>query len=371
MILVKNNSFHYEVGSRKTPYLNSLVFLFIVSFISGCSTYIASKQDDLLTQIDVWSVENEYGKAFETLNYIKPSHPQYQELQVRKKSLNKEAQHFELETHNKILALISEKNWAMALDLMDQAKAKYPQSKNILKTEQHVLQEQKKQLSSVDRKIMLERARWMIKARPVYLTKLTIDPRNDVLKAHVDNLNKESKELAQKLTLLSRQAIKNRRYKTARIFIVQAIELKPDQERNKILSELKIKEKKIVRSLKQAKKRTHKNQQNTLLLDIEKNFKNGNLLRTRQLIAQLDERERQHPELIQLEQELDRSINYTIQRLLADANRAYTEGQFEKAIALWEEVLSYDPENKLATDNIHRAEKVIEKLKKLRKKQQS
>lgn len=378
MTLVSNNSlppslrtlFQEGVTRASMPFLYQTLFIFLLIFgLSGCSTYIASKQDNLTTQIDIWAADNEYGKAFKTLSYIKPSHPQYQELLKRKKTLQSEAKEYELKTINQILSLIKKKQWAQALDLFDQVQEKYPQSQGFNKTKQHVINKQKKQVAIFDQEIMLERVKWMIQARPIYQTRFDTDPRNEAFKTHLEGLNSESVVLAQKLTKLAQQAIDKGHFKTARTRIEQAMALEPDQERSKILASLKNKETKTFNKKKQAQKRTHKKQQNTLLQDIEKSFKSGNLIKTRKLISKLDKRERSNPELKQLEQELDRTINYTIQSYFSDANKLYTDGQFEQAIDLWEEVLKYDPENEIAKENIQRAEKVIDKLTTLREKQ--
>ena len=373
MILVRNKSFHYssrhKARTSKTALFSGLMILLLMTLLSGCSTYIASKQDDLNTQIDVWQAEKEYGKIFETLNYIKPSHPQYKELLARKKNLQADAQLYELKIHKETLKFIKEKNWAQALDLTDLATAKYPQGKSITKTRQYLLQEQKKQLADIEQNIIRERSRWMIKTRPIYQTKLNTDPRNEQLKAYVDSLYKESETLAQKITLQSKQAIKKKHFITALTLINQAIALSPNSEQKKILSSLKNYSKRSTKMKKQIQKISHKKQQNTLLMDIEKSFKSGNLLITKQLIARLDDQERQNPELIQLEQELDQTIRYTTQHLFADANKLYTDGHFEKAIERWQEILLYDPPNTLAKENIQRAEKVINKLTNLREKQ--
>lgn len=369
MILMSTNSLQPGIHSLITTFFSVLLVLSVLPVLSGCSTYIASKQGDLLTQIDTWSAEEEYGKALKTLGYVKPSHPQYPQLLARKKNLRIKAQEYQLRVDKKIRQLIEAKQWADALDLIDQAKVKYPQGKGLKKTRQHLLVEQKKLLSAIDKQIMLERSQWMIKARPFYQNKHNTDPRNNKLKTQLDELNKESESLAKELTRLSKQAIERAHFKTARKRIDQAIVLAPNKDRKTILSFLKDRDIISNNLQQQNQKRTHMEQQNTILLDIEKSFSSGDLIVTKQLILELDEKERQNPELIQLERQLDRTINYAIQRFFSDANKLYTDGQFQKAIELWEKVLLYDPENVLAKENILRAEKVIDKLTTLREKQ--
>ncbi|MCP3851578.1 MAG: hypothetical protein GY694_15240 [Gammaproteobacteria bacterium] len=355
-----------------------LALILLVSVLSGCGTaFVASKQDDVLTQIDVWSTEDEYGKAISTLNYIKESHPQYKAVQIRKKSLQTQANEYEKQINKKVLKLIKEKRWAEALDLVDQAKEKYPleddKKRTLALTENTLLSEQKKSLLSINENISIKRSQWMINTLPVYQKKLITDPRSEPLQQKLIQLEKEAKKLSQEMTLLSKKAIDKKHYKTAKARITQAIALDSNNERKKILAQLKGRSKKSYNRKKHQKKKSQEKmrteQQDNLLYNIEKSYNAGYFLKTRQLMSKLDDTSKSDPQLIQLKQELDRSIKHTVSQLMSEANAYYTEGEFNQAIERWEQVLMYEPENTIAQKNIHRSEKVIDKLSNLREKQ--
>ncbi len=373
---MKNNTFHLNDINLNTLRQKLrlrdafIIMLFVLPFLSGCgSAFITSKQDDVITQIDVWSEANEYGKAFATLDYVKPKHPQYQKLQLRKITLLAQAKKYEQHIDKQVIKYIKADQWAQALDLLDQAKENYPQSKAITNTEKRLLEQQQKLLASIDKNILLQRSQWMIKTRPVYEEKLNTDPRNKSVKIQLDDLNKESKILAQNLTVLSQQAIKRKHYITAKTRINQAITLEPSEKRQEILSQLKSRAKKSYAKKKQTENRTHKIQQDTLTQEIKQSFADGDFLKTKQLMLKLDKNEENDLQLITLKQELDSSVNEKIRQLQYEANKNYTDGQFHQAINLWRQVLIYDPQNTLAEKNIQRAEKVIDKLNSIREKQ--
>lgn len=348
-----------------------VISLFILPFLSGCGTaFIAAKQDDIITQIDVWATENEYAKAFTTIDYVKQSHPQYATLQTRKKTLLTQAIEYQQNIEQQVKLFIKERQWAQALDLLDQAKKKYPQGKILAKIEQHLLTQQQKTLAIINQKIMLARSQWMIKNLPIYEEKLNTDPRNKTLKKQLEQLHKEAGKLAQKLTIMAQNKADEKHYKTAKVRIKQAIALENNEQRQKILAQLKSRSKKSYTKQKKKRRKTRKKQQITLLQEIQSSYSAGDFLKTRRLILSLDDNERSNIQLMQLEQELDRSINYTIRQLLSDANKNYTNGEFHQAINLWQQVLIYDPEHVMAKKNIQRAEKVIDKLNSLRQKQQ-
>lgn len=383
----KNLMGNHTPGS--SPALLTLVF--ILPFLSGCGTaFITSKQDDLLAQIDVWSTANEYGKAFSALDNVSDSHPQYQQLQVRKKALLTQAIGYEQHIDKQIQQLIDTNQWDQALDLIDQAKEKYPPGKDINrelnKTEKSLLYQKRILLQSLEQKIMLERSQWLINTRPFYQDKLIIDPRNKTLKIQLEELNKESKILSRRLTVLAQQAINKKHYITARTRINQAIALDPDKSRQKMFSQLQKRVKKpSVKKNKRANKVQKRVQQPVInqileiqqnaflenLNKIEKSYNAGDFAKARRLIANLDESEQYDIQIIRLKLKLNRSISYTIKKLVPKANKYYTDGQFHQAIEIWLQILSYDPENSLAKKNIQRAEKVINKLSNLREKQQN
>ncbi len=346
--------------------------LLIISFLSGCgSAFIAARQDDIITQVDMWASENEYAKALTTIAYVKKSHPQYSALQIRRQTLLAQALDYQQQIDQQVKLLIQQRRWAQALDLLDEAKKKYPQGKSLPETEHYLLSQQQKALAVIEQKIMLARSQWMARNLPVYDEKLNTDPRNKALQKQLRALHKEAAELAAQLTIMAQNESAEKHYKTARLKIEQAIALENTAARQQLLAQLKKHSRKSSKQQKKKRRKTHKKQQISLLQEIQSSYSAGDFLKTRRLIQSLDDNERSNIQLIQLEQELERSINYAIRQLLADANRSYTNGEFHKAIALWQQVLIYDPQHVMAKKNIQRAEKVIDKLNSLREKQQN
>ncbi len=256
----------------------TLISLFVISSLSACGTaFVASKQDDILTQIDVWSAENEYGKAFSTLNYVKKTHPQHSLLQQRKSSLIIQAGEYEQQIDIQVKAYIRNKQWAKALDLIDEAKQKYPyKDKNDNRllgyTEKYFIQQQEQALALIEKRILLEKAQWMVEAIPLYKEKQKTDPRNQVFQDELAELIKESEQLAQGLTLLTLQAIERKYYKTAKLRINQAINLAPNKKRQKIQAQLKSRSQATYKKQQKTHKRKRKIKQTSILDDIENSY---------------------------------------------------------------------------------------------------
>ncbi|GEM_PF-6919362 len=214
--------------------------VFILVFLTACSSaFVAARQDDVITQIDVWAIEHEYGKAFKTIDYVKSTHPQYSALQGRKKSLRVQADDYAATVEQQIVLLMADRHWAEALDLLDQAQAKYAGSKSLHDTEKMLKVRQAAALRIIDNKITVERSRCLLQLRPLYRSRLTVDPRNKKLKKKLVDLDDEARLLAADMTLLARDAMNKKHYKRAKIHIMQAIALHDSDGRQKLLAQLK------------------------------------------------------------------------------------------------------------------------------------
>ena len=72
-----------------------------------------------------------------------------------------------------------------------------------------------------------------------------------------------------------------------------------------------------------------------------------------------------------LENKLDRAIEQESSRLFETGVNAYSRGKYSEAAKYWRQVLELQPNNKRAQENLERADRVIEKLQQLKKKQHS
>ncbi len=360
---------------RKISFLVS-IFFFILS-LSSCTQLTTFPQEDLNAQVDGWIAADEYGKAIEAIHYVQPEHPQYQELKNRQESVLELAQNYEKSISERVNKLIGENLWDSALNLIDQAKKNYPGGQLIYEADNKLHKLQAEQITKLEQRLVISRAKWMEEALPVYKNLININPKNTSLNLYVDQLEYEAESLAKQLTWMAEQAIDDKHFKTAQLRLALANNIAPEPQRTELLNKIIMKNeknKKIVQSNKinQEIKQQQKNDsqyQQALFDNIERSYNSGWLAVTKNLISQLDETEQQSPEIIQLSHEVDKAIEQQVTSLFSQADKLYEEGQFEMAIGKWQSVLIYEPDNESALENIQRAEKVIEKIEHLREKQ--
>ena len=56
--------------------------VFLMLFLSSCA-FLNSFNSDLNKQVDTWMAQHEYSKILDTLQYIRPSNPNYKLLQKK------------------------------------------------------------------------------------------------------------------------------------------------------------------------------------------------------------------------------------------------------------------------------------------------
>jgi tetratricopeptide (TPR) repeat protein len=362
--------------NRQAGYLVSS-FLLILS-LSSCTQFDPLPQEDLTAQVDAWIAANEYGKAIENIHYVQPEHPQYLELKNRQDTVLELAHLYEKKVSDDIEKMIKNKQWGKALDLVDQASKNYPDSMLIYESSEKLHQQQLQHIEKLEQRVLIERANWIQKALPLYKTLVNTDPRNKSLENYLEQLEYEAELLAEQLTWLAEEAIERKHFKTARLRMTMANNLSPEKQRTELLNrinQINTEKSKIVQNRKMASERREQEKkesqhQQALFDNIERSYSSGWLAITKSLINQLVEKVQQTPEIIELKYDVDKAIEYHVDFLFSQANKLYEEGQFEQSIEKWQEILIYEPENKLAQEHIQRAEKVIEKITQLREKQQ-
>jgi len=247
----------------------------------------------------------------------------------------------------------------------------------ILETAEKLHQQQAEQIEKLERQLLIKRGKWMQEALPLYQALFNTDPRNKHLETYLVQLEYDAELLAEQLSLLAEAAIDRKHYKTARLHLSMANKISPEAPREELLNKINqinkqnsqiVQNKKVAREKREEEKKETQHQQ-ALFDHIDRAFTRGWLSITKSLIGQLDKKEQQLPEIVELKHNVDQTIEYQVELLFSQADKLYEDGQFEQAIEKWQKILTYEADNELAKEHIQRAEKVIDKLNQLREKQ--
>lgn len=374
--------------------LAGIVLLF--GFINGCA-YLTSMQGDAELQIDNWIKQREYGRALDTLGYIKEDHPDYERLMVKREQVALEARTYEKKVVREAEDLINQGRWHDALVIYDQALARLPKSNLLREGKKELYRKQNVRLAELDLDLLVAQAEWLGDSLPVYETIAEVAPRDRSKKGLVKKKHAEAKKLVSLLLPAGRDALDQGDLAEARRILSRALRLDPDIASQRVVRELEaaeVGEAKVIGRAKakrdvarqfSAKQReadrqaefrqieetqlARQRQSEKLFNDYEQAFFDKNFKEAKELLEKLKEMDGSNIDLQRRDLELAQAIKSAAEEYLDQGVFLYSQAQFKQAIEVWQKILEIDPGNTLAQSHIDRAQMALDKLRQLREKQ--
>lgn len=364
----------------------------LLGFINGCA-YLTSMQGDAELQVDSWIKQHEYGKALDTLGYIKKDHPDYERLMVKREQVALEARIYEKKVVREAEDFISQNRWHDALAIYDQALARLPKSNLLREGKKELYRKQNLRLAELNLDLLVVQAEWLGDSLPVYEAIAEVAPRDRSKKRLVEKKHTEAKELINLLLPAGRDALDRGDLVEARHILSQALRLDPDIASQKVVRELESAEvgqakvigrakvkRDVVRQsgakqreaeLKQIEEMqlAQQRQSEKLFNDYEQAFFDKNFKKAKELLEKLKEMDGANIDLKRRDLELAQAIKSAVKEYLDQGVSLYGQAQFKQAIEVWQKILEIDPGNTLAQSHVDRAQMALDKLRQLREKQ--
>ena len=101
------------------------------------------------------------------------------------------------------------------------------------------------------------------------------------------------------------------------------------------------------------------------LTELQQALDSGDLRSAQQHLNRLRSQAPQHPQLTSLQSEFRSQLNLRVNSALKRGNELYSQGEIERALAIWREAGALAPDNVELQANIVRAEKLLENLRAL------
>ena len=364
----------------------------LLGFINGCA-YLTSMQGDAELQVDSWIKQHEYGKALDTLGYIKKDHPDYERLMVKREQVALEARIYEKKVVREAEDFISQNRWYDALAIYDQALARLPKSNLLREGKKELYRKQNLRLAELNLDLLVVQAERLGDSLPVYEAIAEVAPRDRSKKRLVEKKYSEAKELIDLLLPAGRDALDRGDLVEARRILSQALRLDPDIASQKVVRELesaevgqakvigRAKAKRDVVRQSGAKQReaelkqieemqlAQQRQSEKLFNDYEQAFFDKDFKKARELLEKLKEMDGANIDLERRDLELAQAIKSAVEEYLAQGVSLYGQAKFKQAIEVWQKILEIDPGNTLAQSHVDRAQMALDKLRQLREKQ--
>lgn len=339
-------------------------FLVLISLsFSGCSL-IYSYSDDLPQRIDAWIKEKRYKTALNTIDYIKPTHKDYRLIQQKKKTILKQVIIYENESIEKTSKLANQGEWIVALKELDIVSENITNTKNIDKHRAKLLKNRAKIIENYEYKVLNKQASELVNKIELYeKIKKTVssDENNNLDIAIFDQLRHET---SLKLTQRSELQYQKGNFNNASESINLALKLNPDEDVTSRLKEIKA----LIKKENKLKTLSYVTAAKSLLNKLSQGYSHAILKETKEKIIWLNNNKENIGNDNKLIAKLEKHLIAGEKQNFEAGRKLYSKGKTQEALSIWLELKELEPEYPKLQSHINRAEKVINKLKKLSNK---
>lgn len=337
--------------------------------LSGCA-FINSFNSDLDKQVDTWMAQHEYAKILDTLKYIRPSNPKYKLLQKKRHQAIVAAKRYERTQISESLNLIEKGQWHKAELTLQNAMDKLPDNQALHKAYQEFIAQRQQYLNSLYTQLTINKAQWLVKNKPVEQQLQRTLPDDYPTRRTTQTYKHDSRQVRQKLLECGAQAEKKGELELARHCYQLADKLQPDHELKQKLARIRAQlEQPSQTSTRQTPTLSILGQ--NLLQKSKKALQAGNLKLALRHYEKIPDDDKQLPEVRSYDTAMQQRIHENVKQGIELGRKLYSQGQVEQALAVWNKLRELDPDNENLLSHIDRAERVLDKIKQLRKEQQT
>lgn len=317
--------------------------------------------------------QQRYGTALSRLQEMSQAEPDNDELVKLRHEAIYQAFRYEQQVIAEARARQEEGDWKGALDAIDVALARYPESTPLQQTRAELKSDQERRLAELDADLTLARGNWLLQQKGVLEQRRALAGANWTDGWKLTDIERELERLHPVLVDQGQRALKERKLALAERCFSLAQRIAPDADASKGLNTIQQRRQKQ-QSASRAREHTAqvrqvRRQYLEYLTLARKALASDDLVAARDALAAARAIDASDAEYTQLATEYQSRQEVRIEELLAQGSSLYRRGRFHEARDLWHEVVVLDPSNTLAQARLDRANRVIEKLERLRNQQ--
>ena len=351
---------------------HALAVLVLALALSGCAQ-MATLQGDPIERIDQYVQAGEYGKALDAIGAVRSTHPDYERARAKLPGVTRAAEAYERRMIREAQQQARDDQWQPALDTYDEALKHYPQSTALQNERERYLAAREDYLAQLRLNLLISKAQYLLNDAPVYAEIEHVIPNS--YRARRDNRvhQDEIEDTADKLYTCGMDALARSDAYLAQRCLAMAHALNPSEENRAALEQAeKYKasldtQSQAVRSRRVDRERSARAQQ--LVREHDKAMQSNDLLRARDALTEADRLQPGNADIAWRMTKLQKAIDRYVSEEIERGRRAYTLGQIEEALAIWQPLLRYSPDNKRLNEHIDRASRVIDNLREIEQRQ--
>lgn len=341
----------------------AFLFVVILSQLSGCAVWY-SMQSDLEQRIDQWVEAKDYATALDTLEQIRPSHPQYEQLQIKKQRILQLSKNYEADILRRAAAETKQQHWRAAAQLYEQGMEKLPPSNTLTEAYQTFSRLRQQQLELTTYQMQLYKAEWLLKNLPLQQQLQELTPTGQRIDASVLPTEDEIGALYNDLVHCGQATMMhNADLELAEECFTTAAQLNPEGKR--FPATIDISQQLVELTKRRAASLSSKGEE--LLANSRQALHKDDLHQAYKLFNKIPAEDQHNSAVIALRKELNIRISNNVKQGIEMGRKLYSQGDIERALAIWNNVRELDPQNEQLDNHIERAQRVLNKLKLLKK----
>ena len=349
-------------------YRSTLLWLLLLPLLPACSLIPGQQQElegfpsDVLHEVRRQSTE--LGRL-QTLDSATTA--QQQQIQQLHSSLR----HFERNVIRTASRLEQQDDWHGAERLLHGATDLLPGSQALNRARQQFSERRQLREERVRMELAIQRGEQLLQEAEAYQRLQQLKGPDVLTWLELKNFQRKCRGSAQALQDHAQQALQREDYtlaqrslKVARRLYGNDLLQDPDQ-REKIDQDLALAHRELRQTQPQAARGSLKKDNQAPVIEFKQALAAGDLLSARQHLDRIQQESPQDPQLLPLQAQLRLQLNARVEAAIKRGNDLYSKREIERALTVWREAKTLDPDNVELLTNIARAEKVLENLRAL------
>ena len=336
--------------------------------LASCASLSIPKQpsDDYIATL---LEGNKFESALRTVDKWQDNFPNNLELPKQRKTIIQAIGRFETDTLKRAKQLDADDQWHETRIIYENALEILPSSQALQNAYSEFSVRRLNYINELKEDIDIERAKHWLSISAELKAMYNAAPNDREAKVWKEKSEAEREHLARRLVNYGLAHEKNKHFGTAALRYDLAYRLSPGEftkpyhkRAAKTFAQRKIEEKQRDKA-NQQRQQTKLDQ---LIEDFDHYLEAKDFRLARQTLGAMEIIDANSPTVLDRKAQLDKQRNIELKKSIQDGKKFYTKGEFESAINAWTRALQFDPDNKEIKENIQRAEKFRDNLKRLK-----
>ncbi|MCF6322897.1 MAG: hypothetical protein L3J89_01000 [Gammaproteobacteria bacterium] len=357
-----------------------LVFLiFLVIFSQGCA-YINARSPNVLDKVDFLVEKDRYAQAKMVLSHVPESHADYSSVSALIAGIDKQAIVYEQQILEEGRALEKTGEWYRAKQYYQTALNNIPDSEKINSAFQSLHFKQYTRVDALELDLLVLKAEWLSNTISIQKELALITPGNWLKESRWKRDKEKSEKIAELLAERGRVALEQDDFSNAEKLLSLAWELNPAPMIGELKQAVEEGQQLLVKQQAENERRqqqvvieSRRKMREILNVSLLESIENHDLTKALDYVGRLKLLGNLNESEVALSQELNLLLDKQVKESIALGVEHYGLGRYMEAIGAWKNALALAPDNKQALEHIGRAERILEKLQRLRdsKKEES